>query len=80
MSTFTAHLADDAKPTTTLCGLPWEDWQDPDQGAPLEDVLATVATQRAKAEIRAADASIRPQHGGRIEQCQACLKASFPRI
>lgn len=68
----TAHMADDAHPTRTLCGEPWEDWQDPDQGASLEETLAVPGlTQVEKAEIRSAE---RRKSEGPVRQCQACFK------
>lgn len=68
----TAHLAEDEHPTRTLCGEPWESWQDPDQGASLEETLAVPGLLMSeKADIRAAE---RRKTEGRVRQCQACFK------
>jgi hypothetical protein len=69
----TSHLAaDDSPMPNTLCGEDWEDWQDPEQGASLEETLAVPGlTMREKADIRAAE---RRKTEGSVRQCQACFK------
>ena len=71
-----AHLADDAKPKTTLCGMPWEDWQDPT--IPSNDEIGwDDLSDDVRAEVRKSDEARRPKPRDEIVQCQACVKAAF---
>lgn len=74
----TAHMADERG--RTVCGIPWEDWQHPDQGASLEEALAVPGlTLLEKGEIREADRARYPQAGEQVQLCQACGKRAGER-
>lgn len=75
MRFLTSHLADDEKPTVTLCGLPWEPWQEP--GIPTNDEIGFDDLDYwTKVEIRKSDEAYAPKLGDQIRQCQACFKAA----
>lgn len=72
----TAHLADDEKPLTTLCGLPWEPWQEP--GIPTnEEIGFDNLDYGTKVLIREGDRAAEPKPGEVIHQCPACRKAAM---
>lgn len=77
MSTFpVAHLADDIKPLTTLCGLKWEPWQEP--GIPTDEEIGFDGLGwGAKLAVREADKARDLPAGTPVHQCQACFKASL---
>lgn len=72
----TAHLADDEKPLATLCGLAWEDWQEPDMPTDEEIGFAELS-YGAKVAVRELDQGREPKPGESIRQCQACFKAAI---
>jgi hypothetical protein len=74
MRLLTAHFADDQKPLTTLCGMPWEHWQDPDVPSNAEIGFDDLS-YGAKVAVREADRAREPQQGDLIQQCPACFKA-----
>jgi hypothetical protein len=70
-----SHLADAENPLTTLCGLPWEDWQIPDMPTD-EDIGLDRLPPDVRALVRQSDAARQPPPGATVHQCQACFKAA----
>jgi hypothetical protein len=72
----TSHLADNEKPTATLCGLPWEIWQEPDIPTDAE-IGYSALSEPVKKAVRESDRVRREAATGMVTQCQACLKAAL---
>lgn len=77
----TAHLAHDtyhdSNGPQTLCGEPWEPWQEPvptDEEIGFADLPYAVAV-----EVRKSDALRRAQPGEAVRQCQACFNLATGR-
>lgn len=71
----TAHLARDGNRDETLCGEPWEDWQDPTLVVTEADYEGL--SYGAAAALRESDRQRRPAAGDPVRQCQACFRRAL---
>ncbi len=76
-----AHVARDENPALTLCGEPWEEWQDPDD-RPLThaEIDALALTYGARVALREdQDRRRREIERTPVRQCQACFHQAVRR-